>query len=653
MPRMNTVINLQNISIAYGSEAVLHEANLVIGQGSRCCITGYNGSGKSTLLGIIAGHRSPDEGVVTIMSGLKVTLLAQTPSFDVSETVYDVVAAGLGPIGVVLATQRRLYATPNPDEDQLAALQEQLDNAEAWDFGARVDAMLQRLELAPDQIVGSLSGGWLKRLAIAQSLVGAPDIWLLDEPTNHLDIPAIDWLTSELKLFKGTVIFITHDRMLMSELATAMVDIDRGRVKLWSCSYDEFLLRREAERETMAEAEKQFDAKLAEEEVWIRQGIKARRTRNEGRVRALEALRSERAKRVTRGVLKLEIDTGEKSGKVVRALENVNYSVAGLQLVQDFSWIVQRGDRIGLVGPNGAGKSTLIKLFLGEIAPTAGRIKFGTKLDVAYFDQGRAALDPNASVADYIGDGRDFIELNGQSIHVVSYLKRFLFDSVQARGKIRTLSGGQQNRLLLAQLFTQPANLLVLDEPTNDLDVESLELLEELLLDYTGTVLLVSHDRQFLDQVVTSLLVFKGYGEIEEQVGGFSDWIARGGELHPASANARILPDRTQEIAEANESVANRSTPIDEAAGNEARKQAKSEQRRLQRQAEQIPVELQRLESEETEMMAIVSQPEFFDQPEAEQQKTYAAAQVLRTKIQALYDEWAAVEAALEATMSD
>jgi len=439
----------------------------------------------------------------------------------------------------------------------------------------------------------------------------------------------------------------------MSELATAMVDIDRGRVKLWSCSYDEFLLRREAERETMAEAEKQFDAKLAEEEVWIRQGIKARRTRNEGRVRALEQLRSERAKRVTRGALKLEIDTGEKSGKVVRALESVSYSVAGLQLVKDLSWIVQRGDRIGLVGPNGAGKSTLIKLFLGEIAPTAGRIKFGTKLDVAYFDQGRAALDPNASVADYIGDGRDFIELNGQSIHVVSYLKRFLFDSVQARGKIRTLSGGQQNRLLLAQLFTQPANLLVLDEPTNDLDVESLELLEELLLDYTGTVLLVSHDRQFLDQVVTSLLVFKGHGEIEEQVGGFSDWIARGGELHPASANARILPDRTQEIAEANESVANRSTPIDEAAGNEARKQAKSEQRRLQRQAEQIPVELQRLESEETEMMAIVSQPEFFDQPEAEQQKTYAAAQVLRTKIQALYDEWAAVEAALEATMSD
>jgi ATP-binding cassette subfamily F protein uup len=632
MPRMNTVINLQNISIAYGSEAVLHEANLVIGQGSRCCITGYNGSGKSTLLGIIAGYRLPDEGVVTVNSGLKVALLAQTPSFDSTATVYDVVAEGLGPIGVVLATQRRLFEATNPDEDQLAQLQEQLDAAEAWNFGARVEAILQRLDLAPDQIVGSLSGGWLKRLAIAQSLVDEPDIWLLDEPTNHLDIPAIDWLTSELKLFKGTVVFISHDRMLMSQLATAMVDIDRGRVKLWSCSYDEFLQRREAERETMAEAEKQFDAKLAEEEVWIRQGIKARRTRNEGRVRALEALRSERAKRVTRGSLKLEIDTGEKSGKVVRALDNVSYSVAGLTLVKDLSWVVQRGDRIGLVGPNGAGKSTLIKLFLGEITPQTGLIKFGTKLDVAYFE----------------------------SIHVVSYLKRFLFDSVQARGKIRTLSGGQQNRLLLAQLFTQPANLLVLDEPTNDLDVESLELLEELLLDYTGTVLLVSHDRQFLDQVVTSLLVFKGRGEIEEQVGGFYDWIARGGELHPADPSVveRALPDLLEKLVEAGvEEVSTAAskaiTASDDGASYEARKHAKSEQRRLQRQFEQIPVELQRLEASENEIMVQVSQPDFFNLPEAAQQKAYSAAQALREKIQVLYDQWAAVEAALEAFTSD
>jgi ATP-binding cassette subfamily F protein uup len=592
--------------------------------------------------------------------GLKVALLAQTPSFDSTATVYDVVAEGLGPIGVVLATQRRLFEATNPDEDQLAQLQEQLDAAEAWNFGARVEAILQRLDLAPDQIVGSLSGGWLKRLAIAQSLVDEPDIWLLDEPTNHLDIPAIDWLTSELKLFKGTVVFISHDRMLMSQLATAMVDIDRGRVKLWSCSYDEFLQRREAERETMAEAEKQFDAKLAEEEVWIRQGIKARRTRNEGRVRALEALRSERAKRVTRGSLKLEIDTGEKSGKVVRALDNVSYSVAGLTLVKDLSWVVQRGDRIGLVGPNGAGKSTLIKLFLGEITPQTGLIKFGTKLDVAYFDQGRAALDPDASVADYIGDGRDFIELNGQSIHVVSYLKRFLFDSVQARGKIRTLSGGQQNRLLLAQLFTQPANLLVLDEPTNDLDVESLELLEELLLDYTGTVLLVSHDRQFLDQVVTSLLVFKGRGEIEEQVGGFSDWIARGGELHPADPSVveRALPDLLEKLVEAGvEEVSTAAskaiTASDDGASYEARKHAKSEQRRLQRQFEQIPVELQRLEASENEIMVQVSQPDFFNLPEAAQQKAYSAAQALREKIQVLYDQWAAVEAALEAFTSD
>ena len=629
---MSVVINLQNVSIAFGAKPVLRDVNLTIESGSRYCITGYNGSGKTTLLNLMTGIHLPDSGQVTRSTNLTFSTLSQSVHFGDSLTTFDAVAAGLGPIGEVLGAYRRLKDQAGDDaERRRQDFRAELDAAEAWHLEAQVDAILDRLSLDGDQAISALSGGWGKRVAIARSLVANPEVWVLDEPTNHLDIPTIEWLQSELMRYQGTLIFVSHDRALMEALATCVVDVDRGVVKLWPCGYNAFLERREAERERLAEADARFDAKLAEEEIWIRKGIQARRTRNEGRVRALKQMRSERAERESRSHLLLEVDAGQRSGKIVSAFENVSFELGGQFLIKDMNWVVQRGDRIGLVGPNGIGKSTLIKLLLGEHSASSGSINTGTKIEVAYFDQSRAALDQEMTVNEAIGAGRDFIEINGQSIHVVSYLKRFMFDSAQARGKIRTLSGGQQNRLLMAQLFAQPANLLILDEPTNDLDIETLELLEALLHEYSGTVLLVSHDRRFLDEVVTSLLVFKGEGEVEEHVGGFSEWVERGGRLQPAKVPTEASSDTS--------------------AGGvdyETQKKKRAERRRLQKSYDEMPSRIQSLESEEEALMKMMSATDFFERPEGEQKAAYDAAGKLRDEIAGLYDQWADLEARLE-----
>ena len=631
---MNAAITLQNVSIAFGHEPVLRDANLTIERGARCCITGYNGSGKSTLLSLISGLYSPDTGVLSLGSGLTHGLLEQNSVYPADATIFEIVAGGLGEIGTVLG-QYTVGVEQGLEEIALVRLRDQLDVAEAWSLAPKVNALLQQLGLEPMQVFGELSGGWRKRVAIARSLVASPDVWLLDEPTNHLDIPAIEWLTEIIARFSGTVVFISHDRMLMQQVADQVIDIDRGKVKHWLCRYDAFVERRDAERQQEQAAEKQFDVKLAEEEAWIRQGIKARRTRNEGRVRALEALREARAARLVRGSMTLEVDQGARSGKIVCEFDAVDFAFSQQPMVKDFSWVVQRGDRVGLVGPNGIGKSTVIKLLLGVIQPDQGSIQQGTKLDVAYFDQGRESLPADQSVADFIGEGREFIEINGRSVHVVSYLKRFLFDSVEARGKIRMLSGGQQNRLLMAHLFTKPANLLVLDEPTNDLDIETLELLEELLMDYQGTVLLVSHDRAFLDKVVTSLLVFKGSGHIEEQMGGFSDWVARGGQL----ANLETAsPMQQKPVAE--------SAPPEALDSQEGRRARKAEQRRLKREIDRLEVALAKAESELEGLMTSLSEPVFFEQPEAAQKAQYVKAENLKLTIDTLYNEWVVAEEA-------
>ena len=512
---MPPVATLKNVTVTFGTDRVLDHVNLILDQGERLCLTGRNGSGKSTLMRLLSGELQADEGTIWRSRDLSYSFLDQELPEVSSATIFDAVAMAFENTGQLLSEYHALslqLSDVKADHDKIVArmdtLQHKIEAADGWSVNHVIEATLQRMQLDPDIPLSQLSGGWLKRVAIAKSLVIEPDVWLVDEPTNHLDVPAIEWLEQRMVEFPGTIIFVSHDRHLLRSVATSLVDIDRGAVTLWKCGYEAFIERRDHEREVQTLHEKKFDEKLRKEEAWIREGIKARRTRNEGRVRDLEKLREVRRQRRSVSDLKLEVDAGSNSGKVVKELSAVSKSFDDKVLIRNLDLIVRRGDRIGLLGPNGCGKSTLINLLLEELEPDSGVIKTGTKLEVAYFDQARRQLEPDKKVADYISDGREYISINGKEIHVVSYLGNFMFNADQARGPIHRLSGGEQNRLLMARIFSQPANLLILDEPTNDLDVESLELLEEMLLAYNGTVMLVSHDRTFMDNVISSLLVF-------------------------------------------------------------------------------------------------------------------------------------------------
>ena len=516
--------------------------------------------------------------------------------------------------------------------DRMAQLQTQIEAIDGWVLHHRVESVLQRMKLPPDEKLINLSGGWLKRVAIAKSLVTEPDVWLLDEPTNHLDIPTIEWLQEVMLEFQGTIVFVTHDRELMQSVATAIVEVDRGQLVRWDCDYKTFLERREHEREVEQTHNKKFDINLKKEEAWIREGIKARRTRNEGRVRALQQLRLERQKRRTQGTLKLAVDSGSASGKIVKELINVSKSYDAKPIITDLDLVIQRGDRIGLLGPNGSGKSTLIKILLEGLEIDSGEVVSGTKLAPAYFDQVRGQLNPEQSVKDYIAQGREYISINDREVHVVSYLANFMFNPEQARAPIRTLSGGEQNRLLLARLFSLPTNLLVLDEPTNDLDVESLELLEELLLDYTGTVLIVSHDRSFLDNVISSLLVFEGAGRVIEYVGGYNDWLEGGGSF-AALANAadKVNPTAKAAVAEAPMSF-------------EERKKAKAALKKRERELAQIPDRIDELELEMASLQAKIAAPSFFQASAADQDLLYASVAEKEAEMDILMARWEALE---------
>ena len=511
---MPPVATLKNVTVTFGTDRVLDHVNLILDQGERLCLTGRNGSGKSTLMRLLSGELQADEGTIWRSRDLSYSFLDQELPEVSSATIFDAVAMAFENTGQLLSEYHALslqLSDVKADHDKIVAqmdtLQHKIEAADGWSVNHVIEATLQRMQLDPDIPLSQLSGGWLKRVAIAKSLVIEPDVWLVDEPTNHLDVPAIEWLEQRMVEFPGTIIFVSHDRHLLRSVATSLVDIDRGAVTLWKCGYEAFIERRDHEREVQTLHEKKFDEKLRKEEAWIREGIKARRTRNEGRVRDLEKLREVRRQRRSVSDLKLEVDAGSNSGKVVKELSAVSKGFDDKVLIRNLDLIVRRGDRIGLLGPNGCGKSTLINLLLEELEPDSGVIKTGTKLEVAYFDQARRQLEPDKKVADYISDGREYISINGKEIHVVSYLGNFMFNADQARGPIHRLSGGEQNRLLMARIFSQPANLLILDEPTNDLDVESLELLEEMLLAYNGTVMLVSHDRTFMDNVISSLLV--------------------------------------------------------------------------------------------------------------------------------------------------
>ncbi|PCI20705.1 MAG: ABC transporter ATP-binding protein [Piscirickettsiaceae bacterium] len=519
------LIKLSNVSIAFGMKPVLDQVELQIDEQERIGLIGRNGEGKSTLLKVMAETIQPDSGQLWKQAGVVVATLEQSPELPAASTVYEAVADALGDVGHVIAKYHDLLLDPNVDLDVLGKVQHQLEVLDGWSLQQRIESVLSRLSLPAEKNINELSGGWKRRVGLARALVVEPDVLLLDEPTNHLDMETIVWLEKQLENFHGAVVCITHDRVFLQNIAKRIIEIDRGQLTSWSCSYEQYLDRKAAALESEAKTHAEFDKKLAREEVWIRQGIKARRTRNEGRVRALEQLRRQRAeRRGLAGPAKLEIEKGEKSGKLVIEAENICVAYEGRRMVHDFSCRLMRGDRVGLVGPNGIGKSTLIKALLQEIALDSGAVKHGTKLKVAYFDQHREALDLEKTVIDLVSDGRESITINGRDRHIISYLGDFLFAPERARSPAKVLSGGERNRILLAKLFSKPTNFIVMDEPTNDLDVETLELLEELLMEYDGTLILVSHDRKFLENVATSFWFFGGDGKITEYVGEIPNW---------------------------------------------------------------------------------------------------------------------------------
>lgn len=617
------IITLNNVSLAFGTDQILDHADLKIEAGEHIAIAGRNGAGKSTLLRLIAGEAMEDDGAVWRADNLQFATLPQDLPERSNQTVYDAVASVFQEIGELLTSYHHLTLEAE-DSSKLADLQAAIDHAGGWNLEHRIEATLDRLSLNADASLNSLSGGWLKRVAIAQSLVLEPDVWILDEPTNHLDLEGIEWLEKLLLDYQGTILFVSHDRQLMQLVATSIVEIDRGRLIRYDCDYKTFIQRRDKAREVEAEHNKQFDDKLKQEETWIRQGIKARRTRNEGRVRALKAMREERARRVTQRDLKLQVDSGERSGKIVKEVTGLSKSLDGTPIVKDLDLIIQRGDRIGILGPNGCGKTTLLKLLLETLKPDIGSVKTGTGLQIAYFDQAREQLNQSQTVFDYIAGGRDFVTINGKDIHAVTYLQNFLFNPDQSRSAIRKLSGGEQNRLLLAKLFSMPANLLVLDEPTNDLDVETLELLEELLIEYDGTVLLVSHDRAFMDNVVSSLLVFEGNGHVQEYVGGYTDW--QSGRSHSQAPSPATLASS------------------EEVSGYEARKKEKAAQRKREKDLEKITGKIERIEQDIEALNTKMGDVDFFNLPEQEQQVAYKQSESLNAELEVLMNEWEALE---------
>lgn len=538
------LLGMQDVSIAFGGPPVLDRARFAIERGERVCLLGRNGAGKSTIMKLLDGSISPNSGEVVRQTGVTVTRLEQEVPDDVDGTTFDVVAEGLGEAGRLLARYHQAshnVGTHASDAAlrELDRLHHALDSANAWEMQSRVDTVLEHLGLNADLPFASASGGQKRQTLLARALVRQPDVLLLDEPTNHLDFDAVEWMEQFLIDRGVTLVFVTHDRAFLRRVATRIVELDRGRLVDWGADYDTYLERKAAALNVEAKEWAEFDKKLAQEEVWIRTGIQARRTRNEGRVRSLEALRAERGTRRERtGTVKLQTQEGERSGRLVVEARTVNFAHGDRPIVRDFTTTIARGDRVGLIGPNGSGKTTLLRLLLGELAPDTGSIRLGTGLEVAYFDQLREQLDDERSVFDSIADGADWIAVGGGQKHVLSYLQDFLFSPDRARTPVKALSGGERNRLLLARLFTRSFNLLVLDEPTNDLDIETLDLLEELLLDFSGTLLVVSHDRAFLDNVVTSTLVFEGGGWVNEYVGGFTDWVRQRSAAVPAKASA-------------------------------------------------------------------------------------------------------------------
>lgn len=633
------VISLSNAQLAFGHVALLDHAEFSIDTGERVGLIGRNGTGKSSLLKIIAGMSKLDDGLLVMQQGIRIAYVEQEPQFEGATTVFDAVAAGMGETPQLLAEYNALSEQLGGHEDdalmeRMHTIQVKLDAADAWNMTNRVETVLARLSLNKDAHMNTLSGGTQKRVALARALVGAPDVLLLDEPTNHLDFTSILWLESLLREFKGSILFITHDRSFLDNVATRIVELDRGRLLSFPGNFSAYQTRKAEQLEVEAIENAKFDKILAQEEVWIRKGVEARRTRNEGRVRRLEELRRQRtARRDQQGQVKLDVSSGERSGKIVAELLDVQKCYGEKVIVRDFSATIMRGDKVGLIGPNGAGKTTLLKLILGEEQPDAGTVKQGTRLQIAYFDQMRAQLNEEASLADTIAPGSDWVEINGQRKHVMTYLGDFLFAPERARSPVKSLSGGERNRLLLARLFAKPANVLVLDEPTNDLDIDTLELLEELLEDYSGTVFLVSHDRMFLDNVVTQVIVAEGDGFWREYVGGYSDW-------------ERMRPTTTASApAKASQKPENKPAGKETPPASKPKKLSYKEQREL----ETLPALIAGLEVEQKSISERLADPDLYRQQPDEVQRLNARFSEIEALLLENLEKWEAIEAKTKA----
>jgi ABC transport system ATP-binding/permease protein len=626
------LLTVDHVSIAFGHLPLLDDACLQIEAGERVAVIGRNGTGKSTLLQIVNGEVPPDSGSVWRHAGLRTARLDQDASLSDPRSVFDVVAEGLGDLSDLVAAYHHAAVQVADDSspqrlEQLGRLHHELEERDGWRLEERVEQVLSHLGLPPDVAVDTLSGGWRRRVLLARALVAQPDLLLLDEPTNHLDIDAIAWLEGYLADFTGAVLFVTHDRACLQRLASRIVELDRGHLTSWPGEYATFLRRKEEALANEAIQQEKFDKKLAEEEAWLRQGIRARRTRNEGRVRALLGMREERAaRRAQVGTVRLQVEHADRSGKVVFEAEDVGKSFGDKVVVRQFSARIMRGDRVGVIGPNGAGKTTLLRLLLGQLAPDQGEVRLGANVQVAYYDQQREQLDPERTVFDTIADGSEMVTVAGRARHVNGYLHDFLFPPERARSPVKALSGGERNRLLLARLFTRPANVLVLDEPTNDLDLETLELLEAQLVEWPGTLILVSHDRVFLDNVVTSTLVFEGEGRVTEYVGGYEDWVrARRAAAALAPTVAQAAPSRGNQPAEASATVGQgrkRLTYMD------------------QREFDQLPARIEALEAEQQRLHGVVAAPEFYREPADAIRSTLSRLDELQVELLAAYARW-------------
>jgi ATP-binding cassette subfamily F protein uup len=625
------LVSLQEVRIAFGGPELLDGVTLQVERGERVCLVGRNGTGKSTLMKIMGSGLTPDSGEIIRAKGVRVASLEQEVPKDMPGTVFDVVSEGLGGIVGLLSEYRALGRRLAMGDDagviaDLERVQHLIESSGGWRIQQRVETVLSRLGLDPDAAAAELSGGYKRRVLLAKALVNEPDLLLLDEPTNHLDIESIGWLEEFLLEFRGAIFFITHDRRFLQALATRIIELDRGNVTDWPGDYKTYLARRQAELDAEAAHNSLFDKKLAQEEAWIRQGIKARRTRNEGRVRALKELRRERsARREQTGSAEMRLNEAERSGRLVLETKGIGHSYESRPLIRDFSTVITRGDKIGIIGPNGSGKTTLLNILLGSISPLRGSVRMGTRLEVACFDQHRAQLDDEKSVRDNVGDGYDNVTVNGRTRHIIGYLEDFLFPPERSRSPVKVLSGGERNRALLAKLFTKPSNVLVLDEPTNDLDADTLELLEEMLMEYRGTVLLVSHDREFLNNIVTSTIVFEGDGKLVEYVGGYDDWLRQRSVSSPGETGKVKKKEKPE-----------KSRP--------QRERLRTLTFREKQEIETLPALIESMEGERAGLYETLADPDFYRQDGSRIPDIKARIEELDNKIPEAYERWELLE---------